>query len=419
MKKLRIPSVLLIALIGVSILTTACKKEGCTDPLATNYNEKANHDDGSCEYDGVTPGSTLVVTENIDLPTTWNYARVEICGDIEVNAALTISAGANVVMCAGASIDVEPSGSITAVGTATSPIVFKGEVASPGYWEGLSIQSNNPNNRLEYVTISDAGSYWGWDYANLYLNGAGRLVLKNSTFANSQAVGLFAADGTTITEFTNNTFSGNTTVGLSVEAQHVASLDEASNYNDANGEAYINVRSGAINTNQIWKRTTTPLLLLSTVEVNAGLTINAGSTVLFEAGEGMDIADSGWLFAVGTASMPINFKGRFATPGYWAGIRIQSNNPNNKIAYANITDGGSYWAWEYSGLVLDGRLELDNSTISNSNSWGAYVYGSSTMICGGATQTDAAGVMTYNTITGNGVGADADCLDGGCTVHFD
>lgn len=29
---------------------TSCKKEGCTDSTATNYNESATKDDGSCEY---------------------------------------------------------------------------------------------------------------------------------------------------------------------------------------------------------------------------------------------------------------------------------------------------------------------------------------------------------------------------------
>ena len=29
---------------------TSCKKKGCVDPTATNYNEEAKKDDGSCEY---------------------------------------------------------------------------------------------------------------------------------------------------------------------------------------------------------------------------------------------------------------------------------------------------------------------------------------------------------------------------------
>ena len=33
------------------ILFTNCKKPGCTDPAATNYNSKANISDSSCLYD--------------------------------------------------------------------------------------------------------------------------------------------------------------------------------------------------------------------------------------------------------------------------------------------------------------------------------------------------------------------------------
>lgn len=38
-----------LALVSVVALS-ACKKEGCTDETATNYNSKAKKDDGSCEY---------------------------------------------------------------------------------------------------------------------------------------------------------------------------------------------------------------------------------------------------------------------------------------------------------------------------------------------------------------------------------
>lgn len=47
MKKLfKISFVLLLLL----VLTTSCKKKGCTDPEATNYDSSASKDDYSCEY---------------------------------------------------------------------------------------------------------------------------------------------------------------------------------------------------------------------------------------------------------------------------------------------------------------------------------------------------------------------------------
>ena len=42
----------LILLAGSFVLFASCKKEGCTDSTATNYNEDAGKDDESCLYDG-------------------------------------------------------------------------------------------------------------------------------------------------------------------------------------------------------------------------------------------------------------------------------------------------------------------------------------------------------------------------------
>ena len=41
-------------LIG-GIITSCSKKEGCTDPIANNFNSEAEKDDGSCTYDDETP----------------------------------------------------------------------------------------------------------------------------------------------------------------------------------------------------------------------------------------------------------------------------------------------------------------------------------------------------------------------------
>lgn len=40
----------LLVLVAGAMTFTACKKEGCTDELASNYSEEAKKDDGSCVY---------------------------------------------------------------------------------------------------------------------------------------------------------------------------------------------------------------------------------------------------------------------------------------------------------------------------------------------------------------------------------
>jgi hypothetical protein len=46
-----LPSMLMVlAALLLTIGTTGCKREGCTDPLSTNYDPDAKKDDGSCLY---------------------------------------------------------------------------------------------------------------------------------------------------------------------------------------------------------------------------------------------------------------------------------------------------------------------------------------------------------------------------------
>jgi hypothetical protein len=45
MKKL-----LFLLAIPMAFSVTSCKKEGCTDPIASNYSDAAKKDDASCTY---------------------------------------------------------------------------------------------------------------------------------------------------------------------------------------------------------------------------------------------------------------------------------------------------------------------------------------------------------------------------------
>lgn len=40
----------LLAFVFSSVLFSSCSKEGCTDPVATNYSSEADEDDGTCNY---------------------------------------------------------------------------------------------------------------------------------------------------------------------------------------------------------------------------------------------------------------------------------------------------------------------------------------------------------------------------------
>lgn len=424
MKKTNFITQLGVLALGLTVTLASCKREGCTDPAATNYKKIANHDDGSCEYTkGTTTGGEVsgIIDYDITTPKTFTKGIYTVKETIDVSAALTIMPGCIFIFESGKGLNIQAEGYVSAIGTAAEPIIFKGSTEnSPGYWAGIRIGSNNPSNHLEYVTVQDAGSYWAWEKANIYVDNAARLILKYSTISRSAGNGLYVESDATLSNFTSNSFNNNTLAGVNIGARQVGSLDVASNYNVSNGEAFVNARGGTISTPQTWQALNTPILLSASTDVTAALTLNAGITIWQAAGKGFDVKSSGSFTAVGTAAQPITIQGQYASAGYSAGIRIDSNNPANKLAYVNMSNLGSYWFWNYSSIHINGgRLEIDNCSITNSNSWAIYVESSSTVVTNGVTQTTAAGVLANNTFTGNGAGADADCAGGGCTIYFE
>ncbi|MBU0763312.1 MAG: hypothetical protein KJ607_00590 [Bacteroidetes bacterium] len=75
----------LLAFAALLIVSSGCKKEGCTDPLATNYDEKAKKDDGSCTYDVVIDPyeemTTYMAGNNLDLDdmiTNWTITASDL-----------------------------------------------------------------------------------------------------------------------------------------------------------------------------------------------------------------------------------------------------------------------------------------------------------------------------------------------------
>lgn len=71
---------------------------------------------------------------------------------------VTLEPGVPFVFGEGASMNVDDSGALTAIGTPDAPVVFIGEQPQPGYWDGLSyFESPSRENVLSYAEVHYAG----------------------------------------------------------------------------------------------------------------------------------------------------------------------------------------------------------------------------------------------------------------------
>jgi hypothetical protein len=184
-------NVILVMAIAIGSLTAfnSCKKKGCTDETATNYNEEAKKDDGTCVYEPIDE-SVITVSENITTNTTWETGKIYILADriaVTAGATLTIQPGVIVKGEAGTGANataliIARDAKIMAQGTVTQPIIFTsiadeiqpGQIASPnlptdldGLWGGIIVLGNATISadaaavQIEGIPVSDPNGLYG------------------------------------------------------------------------------------------------------------------------------------------------------------------------------------------------------------------------------------------------------------------
>lgn len=179
---------------SLTLGTVSCKKEGCTDETAINYDSKAKKDDGSCEFDETTtPAGTVSKAGFITASETWTADNIYVLtGKVVVGSGvtLTIEPGTIIKGAEGAgtlasALVIAQGGKINAVGTAAKPIIFTsvldniqvGQLSGTnldendqGLWGGVLIMGYAPISagdgdvlsQLEGIPASDAfGAYGG------------------------------------------------------------------------------------------------------------------------------------------------------------------------------------------------------------------------------------------------------------------
>jgi len=136
------------------IFLVSCSKPGCTDPTATNYNEKAKKDDGTCEYVAEPlPSSTVTKAGAITANETWTADNVyKLVGKVVVEDGVTLTIEPGTIVkgeegtgTLASALVVAQGGMLNAVGTASAPIIFTSVLDNiqPGQLTGTNLDETD------------------------------------------------------------------------------------------------------------------------------------------------------------------------------------------------------------------------------------------------------------------------------------
>ncbi len=351
------------------------------------------------------------ITTNTTIPAGIYTVSCNI--EVANGATLTIAPGTSLLFSQGNSLTVDAGGSLIATGTSAMPISFKGNQSTPGYWQGIFINSISLNNTFAYCTISDAGASTGAkfgadvtiqdgsaSFTNCTISGSSDAGIYLSTFYNTQDVSAFSS-------FSNNTVTANGSYPIIGYCHGVSSIGSGNTFT-ANQNNYIGILSSEVKVNVTLNPLSVPYLIVQTgsnsgVTIDNNLIINAGTTLVMGSGTNILCQTTGSINAVGTAGNRITIKGLQATAGYWGSVIVQSNNTLNNFQYCTFFDGGGIPAYPieiyansvgelstYMYIPVARSINVQNCSFANSGSAGIYV---------SATDGPPTVPPTYNTST--------------------
>ncbi len=130
--------------------------------------------------------------------------------NLNIAAALSIEPGVEINVRAGGTIEITSGGSLNAIGTTALPIIIRGE-ASPakGYWQGIRFsQSNVALNKLQFVTVADAGSRNNNSpgFGNIVVGANSSVFIEDSILSDSASYGIYKSASASSLFEARNTF---------------------------------------------------------------------------------------------------------------------------------------------------------------------------------------------------------------------
>ena len=302
-------------------------------------------------------GATAAASVAAGASKTWTAgSAMHVTGDVSVSGNLTIEPGVVVYLEPGCDIDVGTAGSISAVGTAAAPIVFRRAVSGSA-WGSIVIDSNSASNKLAYCDIS--GATRGVIIATMSSD-PGIAEISNCLVHDNVESGIDAWDAKTDsgrkTAIIACHFYGNGSAPIGLN-QNVT-VDEATHfYNPATATSpdfskpsNVVAFNAGVTANYTLTVTEVAYAVGDSISVSspAVLTVNPGVVVKLESTDYVYIAQGARIKAEGIAAKPIVFtsyrdgsaggdsvgQGNAGTAGDWEGVDLRSSG--NSFAYCEF-----------------------------------------------------------------------------------
>lgn len=272
--------------------------------------------------------------------------------DCEVDISggtFTIEPGVEIIFNSGGALYVHNDATLKAIGTDADPIAM---YESAGSWMGIYVDSEKDANEISHVKMENAGQYnfttsvAGFSHDNkAAVVVSGKLKMTNSVIAGSKGYGVAYLSSSESMGFANNTINNSAGYPLFIGAEDLNSTSLNTCNFSANAKNFVAIYG--INSNSDVSKAVDiikapiPYLAISSLNFRHETTMAAGAEVIMTNNAGIFVSGQGYLKINGTSSSPVIIKGETETPGFWIGLGINTNNPNNEFNYLKIYDGGS------------------------------------------------------------------------------
>lgn len=392
-----------LLLLGVATFPfSSCVKKGCTDPLALNYYEAAEEDDGSCLFFDSNNSSLPIILSGVyeqpvelknfndpNDPTGLTY-------DYQVNAACTfeggliIEAGVRILVNTNASIALGDSADHQLVGTAEEPIIIDGATGSTWAEEYLFLNGTCEVRHVHMNSFSPFAQHVvGLSFTDNIvvdaLRGFDFRYMEDNWWGDGE---IYHNPQPFVLEFERNTFSDlEETDALAFPISMLSNIgttntfDIAVNQHIRVGDQYF---TGSfiplLEGDHVWKNLNVSIVMYgfqvggtasATLTIKEGVKLrmldnNSSSSLSY-----IGVLGGSSIRIEGTQSDPVDI--RASNSGEWQGIQLGVSSVGNSIEHAVISDGGYQGYNACIDLKANSYLSIDNSTIKDSYTCGVRV----------------------------------------------